>query len=201
MDNARLPLNATICCYQYITVANSVGHYGCTRFCINFGLGLYGRIQGVQNPEAFIKIFMQRLNDCNSQNWHEHVSNSTRFSIYRMFKTSISFEPYFTSVTNKHIRDILIKFRIGTSNIRVHKMRYVAHTPQELLCTLCNTAYEDEMHISFYCKSLDDLRQKYIPRKYVVRPSVVTLRLLMQDESCLHDLGRFIYHSDKRRDQ
>ena len=104
MDNARLPLNATICCYQYITVANSVGHYGCTRFCINFGLGLYGRIQGVQNPEAFIKIFMQRLFNCHSQNWQEHVSNSTRFSIHRMFKTSISLEPYFTSVTNKHIR-------------------------------------------------------------------------------------------------
>ena len=73
--------------------------------------------------------------------------------------------------------------------------------PQDLLCPFCNTAYEDEMHILFYCKSLNNLRQKYIPRKYVVRPSVVTLRLSMQDESCLYNLGRFIYHSDKRRDQ
>ena len=80
-------------------------------------------------------------------------------------------------------------------------MRYVAHTPQDLLCPLCNTAYADEMHILFYCKSRDDLRQKYIPRKYVVRPSVVTLRLLMQDESCLHDLDRVLYHSTKRRHQ
>ena len=143
---------------------------------------------------------MQRFIDYHSHNWHEHASN-TRFSIYRMFKTSISSEPYFTSVTNKQIRVILIKFRIGASNIRVHKIRYVAHTPQDLLCSLCHTAYEDEMHIVFYCKSLDDLRQKYIPRKYVVRPSVVTLRLLMQDKSCLHDLGRFMYHSAKRRDQ
>ena len=80
-------------------------------------------------------------------------------------------------------------------------MRYVAHTPQDLLCPLCNTAHEDEMHILFHCKSLDDLRQKHIPRKYVVGPSGVTLRLLMQDENCLQDLGRFIYHSTKRRDQ
>ena len=80
-------------------------------------------------------------------------------------------------------------------------MSYVAHIPQDLLCPFCNAAFEDEMHILFYCKSLDDLRQKYIPRKYVVRPSVVTLRLLMQDKSCLQDLGRFIYHSAKRRDQ
>ena len=80
-------------------------------------------------------------------------------------------------------------------------MKYVARTPQDLLCSLCKTAYEDEMHILFYCKSLNNLRQKYIPRKYVVRPSVVTLRLLMQDKSCLHDLGRFMNHSAKRRDQ
>ena len=61
-------------------------------------------------------------------------------------------------------------------------MRYAAHTPQDLLCPLCNTVYEDEMHILFYCKSLEDLRQKYSPTKYVVHPSVVTLRLFMQDE-------------------
>ena len=93
----------------------------------------------------FRKTFMQRLIDCHSQNWHKHVNNSTRFSMNRMFKTSNSVEPYFTSVTNKHIRDILIKFSTGASSIRVHKMRYVAHTPQDLLCPLCNTAYEDEM--------------------------------------------------------
>ena len=54
-------------------------------------------------------------------------------------------------------------------------MRYVAHTPEDLLCPLCNTAYEDEMHSLFHCKSLDDVRQKYIHRKYAVRPSSVTL--------------------------
>ena len=75
----------------------------------------------MQNPEAFIKVFMQSLIDCRSQNWHEHVSNSTRFRIYGMFKTSISLEPYFTCVTNTHCRDVQIKFRIGASNIRVHK--------------------------------------------------------------------------------
>ena len=165
-----------------------------------FGFGFVWENQGVQNPETFIKAFKQRLIDCHSQNWHEHISNSTRFTIYRMFKISISLEPYFTSVTNKYIRDVLIRFRIGASNIRTHKLRYVAHTPGDLMCPLCNTAYEDEMHTLFYCKFLDDLRQKYIPRKYTVQPSYATLRRMMQDKSCLHDLGRFIYHSNKRRE-
>ena len=76
------------------------------------------------------------------------------------------------------IRDVLIKFRIGASHICVHKMRYVALTPQDMLCPLCSTAYKDEMHILFYYKSLDDLRQKHIPKKYVVHPSGVTLKVV-----------------------
>ena len=111
--------------------------------------------QGVQIPETFIKAIKQRLIDCHSQNWHEHISNSTRFTIYRMLKISISLEPYFTSVTNKHIRDVLIS---GASKIHTHKLRYVAHTPGNLMCLLCNTAYEDEMHTLFYCIFLDELR-------------------------------------------
>ena len=89
-----------------------------------FGFGLVRENQGVQNPETFIKAFKQRPTDCHSQNWHEHISNSTRFTIYRMFKISISLEPYFTSVTNKHIRGVLIRFRIGASNIHTPKLRY-----------------------------------------------------------------------------
>ena len=88
----------------------------------------------MQNPETFIRAFEQRLVDCHSQNWHEHISNSTRFTIYRMFKISISLEPYFTSVTNKHIRDVLIRFRIGASNIRTHKLKYFcAQKPGDLI--------------------------------------------------------------------
>ena len=149
-----------------------------------FGFGFVWENQGVQNPETFIKAIKQRLIDCHSQNWHEHISNSTRFTIYRMFKISISLEPYFTSVTNKHIRDVLIRFRIGASNIRTPKLRYVAYTPGDLMCPLCNTAYEDEMHTLLYCEFLDDLRQKYIPRNYTVPHSCVTLRRIMQDTGC-----------------
>ena len=36
--------------------------------------------QDVQNPNAFVNEFKQRLIDCQSQNWHKHVSKSTRLS-------------------------------------------------------------------------------------------------------------------------
>ena len=199
MDISRLPRKA----YNMLLLLHNSG-----KFCwasqvhqvlYKFGFGFVWENQGVQNTETFIKAFKQRLIDYHSQNWHEYISNSTRFTKYRMFKISISLEPYFTSVTSKRIRDVLIRFRIGAPNICTHKLRYVAHTPAgDLKCPLCNRAYEDEMHTLFYCKFLDDQRQKYIPRKYTVQPSYVTLRRMMQDKSCLHDLGRFSYHSNKR---
>ena len=111
MDTARLPRKAY---NMLLSVLN------CGQFCwasrmqqvlYKFGFGFVWENRRVQNPEAFIKIFMQRLFNCHSQNWQEHVSNSTRFSIHRMFKTSISIEPYFTSVTNRHIRGHLDKIQ------------------------------------------------------------------------------------------
>ena len=69
--------------------------------------------------------------------------------------------------------------------------------PEDLICPLCKLALEDEMHILFYCKTLDDLRQKFIPDKYSMCPSDNTFT--MQNEDCVQDLGRYIYHSNKRR--
>lgn len=200
MDSSRLPRKA----YNMLLSLHNSGKFCWAsrvhRTLYTFGFGFVWENQGVQIPNAFINMFKQRLIDCHSQNWHEHVNSSNRFCVYRLFKMSISLEPYFAAVTNKHIRDVLIRFRIGASKIRTHKLRYVAHTPEDLMCPLCNAVCENEMHTLFFCNSLNDLREKYIPRKYVVHPSYVTLRLLMRDETCLHDLGRFIYHSNKRRD-
>lgn len=164
-----------------------------------FGFGFVWENQGVENARGFLNDFKQRLIDCHSQNWHEHLHSSSRFSVYRNFKSSISLESYFTAVKNKHIRDVLIRFRIGASDIRTHKMRFAFVSPNDLKCPLCNAGIEDEIHTLFYCKSLNDLRHKYIPCWYTKHPSDKSLEFIMHDTKILHDLGRFIYHSNKRR--
>ena len=96
------------------------------------------------------------------------------FNVYRQFKMSIYLESYFSSMTNKHIRDVFIRFRVGASQIRTHKLRYVQHTPEDPMCPLCNKCCpEDEIHFLFHCDRLNDLRYKYISRKYYVHPSLV----------------------------
>ena len=133
MDISRLPQKA----YNMLLLLHNS-----SKFCwasqvhqvlYKCGFGFAWENQGVQNPETLIKEFKQKLIDCRSQNWHENISNSTTFATYRMVKISIALEPYLTSVTKKHIWDVLIRFRIGASNIRTHKLRcytHILHTGQ-----------------------------------------------------------------------
>lgn len=165
-----------------------------------FGFGFVWENQGVQCEKAFLKRFRQRLIDCNIQNWQERINTSARFEVYRVFKLSVCMETYFTFVKNKHIRDVLIRFRAGVSELRSHKLRYSPHTLQDLFCPFCKKAPEDEMHILFHCDALNDLRCQYLPFKYTSYPCLVSFQLIMQNKKGLHDLGRFIYYVNKRRD-
>ena len=163
------------------------------------GFGYVWENQGVQSPDNFIKVFRQRLIDNHLQIWHDHINTSPRFDMYKLFKTSIDIEPYFHLVNNKHIRDTLIRFRVGASEVRSHKTRYTALIPEDLMCPFCNCVKEDEMHFLFFCVHLNDLRKKYIPSRYLKYPSIDTFSVLMQDESCVENLGRYIYHANKLR--
>lgn len=200
MDNSRLPRKAYNMLLSLHNSGKSCWVSQIHNTLYRFGFGFIWENQGVQDSASFIRLFKQRLIDCHSQNWHEHINESTRFTVYRTYKMSIYLESYFSCVTNKHIRDTLIRFRIGASNIRLHKMRYSACTTESLQCPLCNSGLEDEMHTLFYCKALNDLREKYIPIYYTLHPTCDTFQRLMLDDQHLHDLGRYLYHANKRRD-
>lgn len=199
MESFRLPRKAYD---MLLSLHNSGVKCWATSVCdclYSLGFGYVWENQGVQSPDSFLKVFKQRLVDIHYQNWHDHITSSSRFDMYRVFKTSIFIEPYFHLVNNKHIRDTLIRFRVGASEVRSHKMRYTAQRPEDLRCPFCNFVFEDEMHFLFFCEKLAELRKKYIPSKYLVYPTLDTFKALMQSKKCVEDLGRFIYHSNKLR--
>ena len=124
----------------------------------------------MQNPDAFIKVFKRRFIVYHTQNRHEHVSNITRLSAYRMFKISVSVEPCLIYVINKHIIEVLIRIGVGASSIRVRKMRFVAHTRRKIWCVHHVILLTKTKCTLFYCESLHNIRQKYIPRKKCILP-------------------------------
>ena len=121
MDETRFPRKA----YSMLLLLHENG-----KFCwasqvrktlYEHGFGIVWNQQGVQSPNVFLKVFKQRLIDCHGQNWHAHINRSDRFDMYKTFKSSIFLESYFSVVTNKHIRDVLVRFRLGISELRAHK--------------------------------------------------------------------------------
>ena len=73
----------------------------------------------------------------------------------------------------------MTRFRLGISDLSVHRYRYKQHTEQDLLCPLCHDALETEVHFVLCCPALDSLREQLIPVKYYRYPSAFRLILLM----------------------
>ena len=124
------------------------------------GYGYVWENQGVQNVKGFLNAYRQRLIDSFGQSWHSHIIESARFCVYRQFKSSVYLETCFDVISNKHLRDLLVRFRFGVSEIQTHKLRYFYGTGQNFKCPLCNARLEDEMHFLFHCERLEDVRNK-----------------------------------------
>ena len=89
-----------------------------------YGFGYVWANQGVQNVNWFLRVFRERITDCWRQGWDDRIHERDRYSVYRIFKLEHSLEPYFYCVTNKALRDVFIRFRMGISEIKTHKLRY-----------------------------------------------------------------------------
>ena len=198
MDENRLPKKA----YNMLLHLHGSGKY-CWATAVHDelyrnGYGYVWENQGVQNVKSFLNAYRQRLIDTFGQSWHSHITESPRFLVYRQFKSSIYLEEYFYEIHNKHLRDLLVRFRIGVSEIKTHKLRYFCGRGQDLSCPLCSARLEDEVHFLFHCERLVDLRNKFIPVKYH-RWMPVSLKKLFTDKLCLQNVARFIYYGLKRR--
>ena len=75
-----------------------------------------------------------------------------------IFKLEYSLEPYFYCVTNKALRDVFIRLRMGISEIKTHKLRFSTDLSDDLSCPLCKRCVDDEIHFLFVCKATEALR-------------------------------------------
>ena len=68
----------------------------------------------------FLHAFRERLIVCRWQEWHSHVETSDRFNIYRTFCTVHDTKTYLKMNTDRHLKFIMKRFRLGISDIFVH---------------------------------------------------------------------------------
>ena len=117
------------------------------------GFGFVWENQGVQSIVGFLKEFKQRLVDCNTQNWYGHLTNSQRFEMYKIYKTCFAIEMYLALDLNKHAVNALIRFRMGLSIKEPHKNGYKCLSLETLLCLMCKTSVETDIHFLLVCSA------------------------------------------------
>jgi hypothetical protein len=157
---------------------------------------------GVGRTNVFISEFRQRLIDQFSQDWSSAVTSSERYEFYASFKRCLGAEVYFDVPQLRCFRDALIKFRLGISPIRAHKLRYRKDVlPRHLVCPLCKSAEEDEKHVLFHCRAYDDLRRDVIVLSPAAENNYVSVLKVMsvQDAETTIQLSRFLYRVYQKR--
>ena len=181
MDESRLPFKSYKMLYDLDAKGKNTWASQIRTCLCELGFGFVWLNQGVGNCGEFIKVFRQRLIDCRWQQWSDHIQTSERYQMYRQFISSHDVKPYLKLDMDIHLKRIMSKFRLGVSDINVHKFRYKEHDVDDLrlLCPLCKQAPEDEVHFVLCCPVLEDVRQNYIPVKYSRQPNLFRLCLLM----------------------
>ena len=173
-------------------------------FLFQHGFGYVWVNQSVGDCNAFISVLRERMIDCRWQKWEGHVRESERFSTYYGFNGfTHERKLYLRLDLNRHIKNVVVKFRFGISELFVHQYRYrnVNNITISLVCPLCRDATENEVHFILCCPSLMKLRQKLIHVKYYKNPNLNHLNLLLasNQEETVRNLAWYLYKAFKLR--
>lgn len=170
------------------------------RVCLfEYGYGFVWMNQGVGNVNDFIKAFRQRLIDCTWQKWSDHIQTSERFEMYRNYSSTASLRSYLVLDMGQHLKYITTRFRLGISDLMVHRFRYKTINSNNLICPLCKQTEENEIHFVLCCQGLTHIREIFIRPEYYRQPSLFKLSLLMSSSTAqdVRNFSLYLYKAFK----
>ena len=174
------------------------------RECLfKFGFGWVWMNQGVGRMNVFVHTFQQRLIDCSWQNWMDHVNNSERYEMYKLFcgNDFDSLPTYLQLDLDSHIKFVMTKFRFGVSELFVHHYRF--RNNAVYLCPLCKDAEDTEIHLVLCCPVLEDIRKDLIAEKFYRSPNTFRFTILMsaKQTTVVRNLCIYLYKAFKLRER
>jgi hypothetical protein len=203
MENVRIPRKAYLMLLGLDEKGKQNWVSSVRLFLMQNGFGEVWYNQGVGNVKHFLSVLKERLIDCRWQNWHEHVTESSRFRVYMLLSnTSLEIPKYLKMNLNKHLIFTMTRFKFGISNLLVHYYRYRDHSPHLLLCPLCAASKDDELHFILCCPILEPIRKDCIPAKYYREPCLFKLSLLFNcnNDNTMRNLCYYISKAFKVRE-
>ena len=145
----------------------------------NLGLSEYFINQSVIDTGHFKLMVKSRLHDQFLQDWNSSVFNSSKCSVYRLYKVEHGFEEYL-DILPSNLAHFLCKFRTLNHKLPIEKERYLNIDHNQRVCHLCNShSLGDEFHYLFECTFFNNDRKKYIDSYYRTRPNTFKLEELM----------------------
>ena len=160
--------------------------------------------QGVANKDMFLSIFKQRINDIFIQNWRERLEDSSRANFYTSI-AQFQLQPYLENINIGKYMKAICKLRMSSHRLAIESGRWVRPNRipiaerKFLYCDLL----EDEFHFVLECNSYNELRKKYIPRYFWMRPSMFKLVELLNttNTKLLRNLSLYVYLAFEYRTQ
>ena len=134
------------------------------------------------------------LIDQYQQAWRANIQNSSKGTIYQLFKDSIELEKYFLVLDRKQYLTF-VKFRTANHRLPIEVLRWESVPINERLCTLCDAQdVADEFHYTLCCKYFAQERMQYIQPYYFRRPNVLKFKELMNITSPVK-LRKLVFNS------
>ena len=167
-------------------------------FLIKYNFENVWLAQEVQNEHGFIKELKKALVDNYSENWMSQLHMSDRYILYRQIKQQLALEKYLMFLDKKIFRDVFIKFRMGVSELYIHKYRFSRDHPS-FTCPSCREEEEDDKHFLLECPAYEDLRSRYIRYAITPAPFKDVSVLTSEDIETVRSVSKYLFHAFKRR--
>ena len=109
-------------------------------------------------------IIKQRLEDQYRQQWRYMINESSKCTLYRIFKTEFKVEKYLTFLP-LYKRKTFCKFRTFNHKLAIEVGRYI-NTPRiNRICIFCNknTLCDDFLFV-LECSMLSEVRNQFLPK-------------------------------------
>ena len=163
------------------------------------GFGNIWLNEGTENINRFIKIFKQRLIDQYKQTWHDKMTNSERYNIYKTIKEDHKKEEYLNYITIAKYRKTFTRLRLGIIELNYNKRFNDPNADKD--CPFCREV-ETEEHFLLDCTSYNQLRFKYISRHWITLNNVNVNDLIANKNSEItKSTAQYAYHALRKREE
>ena len=113
-----------------------------------------------------------------------------RLAFYSLFKQSHSLADYLCIIKKSVLRRNLIRFRLGVSPLKTHRLRYTDR--KEIIHAHFVKTDKTEIHFLSVCPKYKTLRETYLLEKFYLHPSAFKMAILLADTRQTLPLAIFI---------